>query len=95
MCQRPVVRILPVRLVSTSIEAVQHAVLAGMGVACLPDFMVQGAVRQGRLRRILDEHMEHAGQFWVLWPSSRQATAKLRALVDHLSLRLFPSGHDR
>ncbi|MBB4054788.1 hypothetical protein FHY08_000703 [Pseudomonas koreensis] len=31
----------------------------------------------------------------VLWPSSRQATAKLRALIDHLSTRLFPDGHDR
>ncbi|TKJ71595.1 LysR family transcriptional regulator [Pseudomonas sp. CFBP13508] len=87
--------ILPLRLLSTSIEAVQHAVLAGMGIACLPDFMVREAVREGRLRRVLDEHVEHAGQFWVLWPSSRQATAKLRALIDHLSTRLFPGAHDR
>ncbi|MGE1174945.1 LysR family transcriptional regulator [Pseudomonas sp. BW7P1] len=81
---------LPTRLVSTSIEAVQHAALAGMGIACLPDFMINEAHRQGRLLRVLDHHIEHVGQFWILWPSSRHATAKLRVFIDHLSARLFP-----
>lgn len=86
---------LPTRLVSTSIEAVRHAALAGMGIACLPDFMIHEAQQQGRLQRVLEEHLEHVGQFWVLWPSSRHATAKLRVFIDHLSARLFPVAHDR
>jgi DNA-binding transcriptional LysR family regulator len=86
---------LPTRLVSTSIEAVSHAALAGMGIACLPDFMTREAEAQGRLRRVLDAHLEHTGQFWVLWPSSRHATAKLRVFIDHLALRLFPSTDGR
>ncbi|VVO38144.1 HTH-type transcriptional regulator PgrR [Pseudomonas fluorescens] len=83
--------LLPARLVSTSIEAVSHAALAGMGIACLPDFMSHDAVAEGRLQRVLDAHLEHTGEFWVLWPSSRHATAKLRVFIDHLSLRLFPA----
>jgi DNA-binding transcriptional LysR family regulator len=86
---------LPTRLVSTSIEAVSHAALAGMGIACLPDFMTREAEAQGRLRRVLDAHLEHTGQFWVLWPSSRHATAKLRVFIDHLALRLFPATEGR
>ncbi|WP_285416238.1 LysR family transcriptional regulator [Pseudomonas sp. efr-133-TYG-5] len=86
---------LPTRLVSTSIEAVSHAALAGMGIACLPDFMTHEAVAQGRLQRVLDAHLAHVGQFWVLWPSSRHATAKLRVFVDHLAARLFPVDHAR
>lgn len=81
---------LPTRLVTTSIEAVNHAALAGMGIACLPDFMTHEDVAQGRLQRVLDAHLQHVGQFWVLWPSSRHATAKLRVFIDHLALRLFP-----
>lgn len=87
--------VLPTRLLSTSIEAVSHAALAGMGIACLPDFMVAEAVRQGRLRRVLDAYVEHDGQFWVLWPSSRHAAAKLRVFIDHISQRLFPAKDGR
>lgn len=86
---------LPTRLVSSSIEAVSHAALAGMGIACLPDFMTHEDVAQGRLQRVLDSHLEHVGRFWVLWPSSRHATAKLRVFIDHLSARLFPATEGR
>ncbi|WP_426619670.1 LysR family transcriptional regulator [Pseudomonas rustica] len=86
---------LPTRLVSTSIEAVSHAALAGMGIACLPDFMTRDAESEGLLHRVLDTHLQHVGQFWVLWPSSRHATAKLRVFIDHLALRLFPVNEGR
>ena len=80
---------LPTRFISTSIEAVDHAVRGGLGIACLPDFMVREALEQGMLQQVLDEHLEYSGTFWILWPSSRHAAAKVRALIDHLSARLF------
>lgn len=83
--------VLPTRMVSTSIEAVSFVALQGMGIACLPDFMVHEHVRHGRLQRVLDDHLEHAGTFWILWPSSRHAAAKLRVFIDHLCARLFPA----
>lgn len=82
--------LLPTRFISTSIEAVDHAVRRGLGIACLPDFMVRDALEQGTLQQVLDEHLEYNGTFWILWPSSRHAAAKVRALIDHLSVRLFP-----
>ncbi|WP_395606699.1 LysR family transcriptional regulator [Pseudomonas sp. B22129] len=78
-------------LVSTTIESLNHVVHEGLGIACLPDFMVNQAVQQGRLQRVLDDHLEHQGSFWLLWPSSRHASAKLRVFIDHMCARLFPA----
>ncbi|MGY1448675.1 LysR family transcriptional regulator [Pseudomonas chlororaphis] len=83
--------LLPTRFVSTSIEAVDHAVRSGLGIACLPDFMVREAVARGELQQVLDEHLEHSGTFWLLWPASRHTAAKLRVFIDHLCARLFPA----
>lgn len=83
--------LLPTRFVSTSIEALEHAARSGLGIACLPDFMVHEAVARGELQRVLDDHLEHSGTFWVLWPSSRHAAAKLRVFIDHLCARLLPA----
>ncbi len=79
-------------LVSTTIESLNHVVHEGLGIACLPDFMVNQAVREGRLQRVLDDYLEHRGSFWMLWPSSRHASAKLRVFIDHMCAGLFPAG---
>lgn len=79
-------------LITTTIESLNHVVLEGLGVACLPDFMVNEAVQQGRLQRVLDDYLEHRGSFWMLWPSSRHASAKLRVFIDHMCAGLFPAG---
>ncbi len=78
-------------LVSTTIESLCHVVNEGLGIACLPDYMVNQAVSEGRLQRVLDDHLEHQGSFWMLWPSSRHASAKLRVFIDHMCARLFPT----
>ncbi|MGY2254683.1 LysR substrate-binding domain-containing protein [Pseudomonas reactans] len=79
-------------LISTTIESLNHVVHEGLGIACLPDYMVNKAVREGRLQRVLDDHLEHRGSFWMLWPSSRHASAKLRVFIDHMCAGLFPTG---
>lgn len=79
-------------LVSTTIESLNYVVLEGLGIACLPDYMVNQFVRQGRLQRVLDDYLEHRGSFWMLWPASRHASAKLRVFIDHMCAGLFPAG---
>ena len=46
---------------------------------------------RARLKEHLDYYLEHSGSFWMLWPSSRHASAKLRVFIDHMSARLFPA----
>ena len=64
--------------------------LEGLGIAYMPHFLARDALQSGALESVLAGHIEHAGQFSVLWPSSRQLSPKLRVWVDFLSERLFP-----
>lgn len=47
-------------LVSTTIESLMHVAHEGLGIACLPDFMVRESVEQGRLQRVLDYYLNTA-----------------------------------
>ncbi|UUC49173.1 LysR family transcriptional regulator [Pseudomonas citronellolis] len=61
----------------------------GMGIACLPDFAVRGALADGSLVQVLAEHTEHQGSFHALWPAGRRMPLKLRVFLDFLGDRLF------
>ncbi|WGS52014.1 LysR family transcriptional regulator [Paraburkholderia sp. D15] len=79
----------PTTLTCNNMEALRAAAELGLGIAYMPDFLARDALRAGTLQSMLDEHLADAGQFSVLWPSSRQLSPKLRAFVDFLSERLF------
>lgn len=80
---------IPSTMVCNNIEALRAAAIGGLGIAHMPDFLARDALAQGSLRTVLDGDMINPGQFWALWPSSRQLSPKLRVFVDFLSARLF------
>lgn len=82
---------LPQTLVCNNIEALIGAALRGLGLAYLPDFLVNGYLRDGQLQAVLDEHVSDGGQFWLLWPSSRHMSPKLRVFVDFMCERMQAS----
>jgi DNA-binding transcriptional LysR family regulator len=61
----------------------------GMGIACIPDFVVSDSLRRGELQLVLDEYVVHHGTLWMLWPSSRHASPKLRVLIDYFKENLL------
>ncbi|WP_074751401.1 LysR family transcriptional regulator [Pseudomonas abietaniphila] len=67
----------------TTTDALTHLALEGLGIACLADFSTQQALRDGTLEKVLPAFTDHRGSLWMLWPSSRNATPKLRALIDY------------
>ena len=67
----------------TTTDALTHMALEGLGIACLADFSTIQALHNGTLERVLPEFVDHRGSLWMLWPSSRNATPKLRALIDY------------
>jgi DNA-binding transcriptional LysR family regulator len=71
-------------LTCTNMEAVRAAAIEGIGLACVPDFLVQGALADGRLLSVLDHCMDAGGRFHAIWPSSRHLSPKVRVFVDHL-----------
>ncbi|MBN3792622.1 LysR family transcriptional regulator [Burkholderia sp. Ac-20353] len=80
--------VVPVSMVSNNAEARLCFALRGRGIACLPEFFVRDALDSGALRTVLDEHVASRIAFYVLWPSGRHPTPKLRAFVDHVAAHL-------
>jgi DNA-binding transcriptional LysR family regulator len=62
--------------------------LAGLGIACLPDFTVGEPIAQGKLRRILTEHPVEEHDLYVVFPPNRHQSPKLRAFLDIASRHL-------
>jgi DNA-binding transcriptional LysR family regulator len=79
-------------VVFNNMEALLAATVAGLGIACMPDFLVRAALADGRVVALLDDDMEAGGRFSALWPSSRQLSPKVRVFVDHLAARLAGAG---
>jgi DNA-binding transcriptional LysR family regulator len=75
-------------LVCNNIEAVLSASLLGLGIACMPDFLVGDALAEGRLVSLLEGHLSGGGQFNALWPSNRHLSPKVRVFIDHLGEQL-------
>ncbi|MGE6783936.1 LysR family transcriptional regulator [Ensifer adhaerens] len=78
-----------------NMEALSGAVLSGLGIGCLPDFLARQPLSDGRLRTVLDAHLDAPGQFHLIWPSNRHLSPKVRVFVDFLSERLFADRCER
>jgi DNA-binding transcriptional LysR family regulator len=74
--------LLPQTTVVNSLEALLYLAQDGCGIACVPDFSVREAVSTGILTTVLDKSMTNTTTFWILWPSSKQMTPKVRVFVD-------------
>ncbi|WP_428421747.1 LysR family transcriptional regulator [Methylibium sp.] len=72
-------------------EVLRDAVLAGLGLALLPDFSAAAALKSGRLREVLSD-WRPVGFFgdavYALRPFSPQVPRAVRSLVEHLRAAL-------
>lgn len=78
-------------LTCNNMEALRGAVLRGLGIGCMPDFLAAASLKTGELVPLLVEHLDLPGQFNLIWPSSRHLSPKVRVFVDFISSRLFSS----
>ncbi|MXI47088.1 LysR family transcriptional regulator [Pseudomonas moraviensis] len=65
-------------------DAIREAVIAGLGVAVLPTFIVHDAVRRGDLSIVLAQYMRPPIAMYAVHPSMRYQTARARALINFL-----------
>jgi DNA-binding transcriptional LysR family regulator len=75
--------------ISTDMEGVLSATLAGLGIAQMPDFLVAHALSSGELVAVLDAQAL-ADAFWLVWPQGVHRSPKVRAFVDFCVGRLLP-----
>ena len=69
---------------SNSSSAIRALALAGLGVAVLPDWLVQDDVRSGQLQRVLPEYALPNQPIHLVFPSSRHLPRKTRVFIDFL-----------
>ncbi|KAA9000490.1 LysR family transcriptional regulator [Affinibrenneria salicis] len=84
-----VMRQLPHAMVCNNIETRVCFTREGLGIAWLPEFAVRDELTSGRLQIVLPQCKSQSA-FYVLWPSGRFMTPRLRAFVDFLCQRVFP-----
>lgn len=72
-----------------NMEALRGAVVQGLGIGCMPDFLAREPLARGELKTVLMDQIDGPGQFRLLWPSNRHLSPKVRAFVDFVSERLF------
>lgn len=60
------------------------AALAGLGVAQLPHFMIRDELREGRLVPLLPEWSCEGMPLYIVYPSNRHLSNKVRVFVDWL-----------
>jgi DNA-binding transcriptional LysR family regulator len=80
------------RLITDSFEALHEAAMAGVGVAYLPQFVVQASVNSGALERVLPEFSLPPGLLHAVFPSRRGMVPAVRELIDALAEGLRDSG---
>lgn len=77
---------------SEHLDVMYAAALNGLGIAGLPSFVAQDALRAGRLTRVLPQWRLFALQVWAAVPSRHYMPARTRAMLDHL-LQAFGGEH--
>lgn len=65
-------------------EAVREAVISGAGIAVIPVWMFTDEIVTGRVRIILETFEPRALPIHAVYPSRRQVSAKVRAMIDFL-----------
>jgi DNA-binding transcriptional LysR family regulator len=74
-------------LIANDFPTMLSAALEGIGLAQLPEPMVEEHVRAGKLVRVLDPHAPMAPGMFLYHPGKRQVLPKLRAFIDHVKRR--------
>jgi len=68
-------------------DALREALLHGVGICYLPEFMVCEDLRSGRLKALFPDWQHREIFLWAVYPPSRHLSAKVRLLVDLLLKR--------
>ncbi|MCI5097756.1 MAG: LysR family transcriptional regulator [Rhodobacteraceae bacterium] len=70
---------------ANSPAAVAQMAIGGLGIARSPKYVVEAALEDGRLERVLPGYETDVFGLYALYPPNRHLTRRVRALIDHLA----------
>lgn len=79
-------------LQSDSSEVIRAAVLSGMGMAYTPEWLFEAELARGEVVVLMPAWHTPPVPMQLVYPATRQHSAKVRALGDHLAAGLAPPG---
>jgi DNA-binding transcriptional LysR family regulator len=80
----------PARFASNNISAVHNAVVTGLGIALLTDFMVACDIANGTLVQILPEWIGRSIDVHAVYPARQNLPPRLGLFLEHLQRALDP-----
>jgi len=83
------------RLRANDADTLREAVLAGLGLAQVPRFIVADDLARAALRIVLEPFEARSAWIWALYSPTRHLSAKVRAFVDFLAEQLAPKRQQR
>jgi DNA-binding transcriptional LysR family regulator len=72
-------------------DALYDACLAGIGLARVAGYLVEGDIKAGRLVPVLAEQLKESSNLYVVYPHRRHLSPKVRAFVDFLVAQFSPA----
>lgn len=75
-------------LVSDDLQVLYQAVIGGIGMAQLPQFVCRGPIAEGRLVPLLPAWTSPAGNVHAVYPSRHGHTPALRSFIDFIAQRM-------
>lgn len=72
------------QIILSHTDAIIEAAINGFGIAHIPDFAAQEAIKEGTLIRILEDHQEQQYPLSALFPEREYTPKKIRVFIDFL-----------
>jgi DNA-binding transcriptional LysR family regulator len=82
------------RFAANEMQTVFAAAVAGYGVAQLPHGLAETSIREGRLRRILEDYTTPAGGLYAVYPSNQHLSPLVRAFIELAAKKISAVGTD-
>ncbi len=85
----------PVQMQANNADALNYALLAGLGMALQPEFLVWDGLQSGALETAMDDWQVEPLSLHIVAPPGRKRPTRVQALIDHIlqSLTKEPWAH--